>query len=299
MSPVALASLLAVHIADGVLADPWWVAGFGGTAVLLLYGAWRIRDEEIPQVALLSAAFFVASLAHVPVAGVTSVHLLFNGLIGVVLGRRAALAIPLGVFLQAVLFGHGGFSSLGINSCVMTLPALLAWQLFGLLRRLPGVREPWLRAGLVAVSVGTWTLGLVYSVVLLATNYQDQLSNLDTTLANQILLNPLTLATAAGLAGLAAWGERRLENAPEFPLGMLIGELAVLATVLLNCLVLVWGGREDWPSLVLVTLVPHLVIAVIEGIVLGFTVGFLARVKPAMLNGLVPEEAECLVDSAV
>jgi hypothetical protein len=43
--------------------------------------------------------------------------------------------------------------------------------------------------------------------------------------------------------------------------------------------------------------VAHLPIAVIEGIILGFTVGFLARVKPALLGWVTPENAECTVES--
>src|SRR5215470_1715186 len=143
--------LWAVHISDGVLAAPWWLGGFLVAGLLGLFGAWRIREEEIPQVALLTAAFFVASLIHVRV-GPTSVHLLLNGLVGVVLGRRAALAIPLGLFLQAALIGHGGYTTLGVNSCVMTLPALFAGGLYAVLVRLPGVRRRWFRTSLVAVA---------------------------------------------------------------------------------------------------------------------------------------------------
>src|SRR5438132_11685586 len=121
--------LWAVHISDGVLAGPWLAGGFVVAALLAVLGAWRIRDEEIPQVALLTAAFFVASLIHVRV-GPTSVHLLLNGLVGVVLGWRAGLAIPVGLFLQAALLGHGGMTTIGVNSCVMVLPALLASYLF-------------------------------------------------------------------------------------------------------------------------------------------------------------------------
>src|SRR3954447_5666156 len=90
--------LWAVHIADGVLTTPWLVGGFALTAVLMaaavlthgvlerLRGT-RFREEDVARVALLTAAFFVASLVHVRV-GPTSVHLLLNGLVGVVLGRR-------------------------------------------------------------------------------------------------------------------------------------------------------------------------------------------------------------------
>src|SRR5438270_2941015 len=178
--PAMLGSpLWAVHIADGVLAWPWWSGGLVVAAGLVLLGAWRIRDEEIPQIALLTAAFFVASLIHVRL--VTSVHLLLNGLVGVILGRRAALAIPVGLFLQAALLGHGGFTTLGINSCVMVLPALLAGQMFLGLQRLPWVHRPWFRAGLVAGSALLWTLSAVYSVTLLITNFHSGFTQPDTT----------------------------------------------------------------------------------------------------------------------
>jgi cobalt/nickel transport system permease protein len=281
--------MLAVHISDGVLTPAWLAAGFAVMGVLVALGAWRIREDEVPQVALLTAAFFVASLIHVRV-GSTSVHLLLNGLVGVVLGRRAGLAIPMGLLLQAILMQHGGLTALGVNSCVMALPALLAWQLFRLLQRVPWVRRPWFRGSLVALSALVWVLSLVYAVVLLSTNRLSQLSHVDAAWANRVTFQPATLAAAGVIAVLAAWAEGRLENAPEFPVGLLIGELSVLATTLLNSLVLMLGGQEDWPSLVLLVMVPHLVIAVVEGIILGFTLGFLVKVKPEMVGWTASEE---------
>src|SRR4029079_19300373 len=101
--------LFAVHLSDGTVLWPWQAGGFVLAALLALWGAWRITDEEIPRVALLTSAFFVVSLIHIP-AGPTSAHLLLNGLVGVILGRRVCLAIPIGLLLQAV-FGHGGFGA--------------------------------------------------------------------------------------------------------------------------------------------------------------------------------------------
>ena len=116
-SDLSALAVFAVHIPDGnVLTPLWLIGGYLLAGILVVMGSWRIQDEEIPQVALLTAAFFVASLMHVPVPGLpSSAHLLLNGLLGVVLGRRAALAIAMGLLLQAVLLQHGGLTTLGVN----------------------------------------------------------------------------------------------------------------------------------------------------------------------------------------
>ncbi len=290
--------LWAVHIGDGFLQWPWLLGGFAVAGLLVLVGAWGIRENEIPRVAVLTAVFFVASLIHVPVPMGPRTHLLLNGLLGVVLGRRALLAIPVGLFLQAALFGHGAFTTLGVNSCIMALPALLAWGLFHGLRRLPWLLKPWCRAAVVSVCTAAFVLSAVYAVALLVTNPVREVEYLDTSWANAVTFHPATLVGALSVGAVAAFLERLLENGPEFPLGLLIGGAAVLATIALNSLVLIWGGVSDWHVLALVTWLVHLPLAVLEGFILGFTVAFLARVKPELL-GLVPvQREECLVESA-
>lgn len=285
--PVLL-PLLAVHIADNVLAPPWWVAGWFGLAGLMLAGAWRIREDDVPRVALMTAAFFVASSMHIPL-GPGSAHLLLNGLVGVILGWRAGLAIPLGLFMQAVLLNHGGYSTIGINSCIMTIPALLACPLFAMLQRTPGVCRPGFRGVLVGVSAFVLLLSLVNAGCLLYGKLHG--GTLDLTLARDIAFHPGMLLGAAVLAVLAALAETRLDHAPEFPLGLLVGELSVLATVMLHTGVLILGGEQDWQAWALLDFLIHLPIAVIEGVIVGFTVGFLVRVKPEMLGWMAREEA--------
>lgn len=277
--------LWAVHINDGILQAPWWLGGYAVAAALLVLSAWRVRDEEVPRIALLTAAFFVVSLIHVRV-GFTSVHLLMNGLVGIVLGPRAALALFVGLFLQYWLMPlpHGGQQTLGVNTCVLALPALAVWILFHASQRLPWVRHPWFRSFLVLASVVTWLVSLTFSVVLLWDNAGIDIEEITFDHARALTMHPLTLTAAFVLAALAAWGERRLENAPEFPLGLLLGQVAVLSSVALNCAVLLYGGEQHWPIPPLVLVVVHLPIAVFEGIVLGFTLGFLAQVKPELLG---------------
>src|SRR5262245_57001512 len=136
--------LFAVHISDGVLTGPTLAVGFALAAVLLTIAAGRVREEEIPRIALLTAAFFVASSIHVKL-GPTTVHLLLTGLVGVVLGWRAPLAIGVGVALQALLIPHGGISTIGVNACIQMLPALLAGGLFALLARVSDEKR-WVRS---------------------------------------------------------------------------------------------------------------------------------------------------------
>ncbi|WP_046470382.1 cobalt transporter CbiM [Allosalinactinospora lopnorensis] len=137
-----------MHIPDGILPAGVIASGYGITAVATWYSLRRIQRQddptaEIPKASMFTAAFLVLSWVHVPVPP-TSVHLILNGLMGVVLGWYAFPAILIGLFFQAVLFGHGGLTSLGVNAAMMGIPALLAYSIFRMrtLRCLPSRRRP-------------------------------------------------------------------------------------------------------------------------------------------------------------
>lgn len=117
-----------MHIAEGVLSAPVLLAGWALTAGATALGLRRLDWEHVMSVSILAAAFFVASLIHVPV-GPVSMHLVLNGLLGLVLGWAAFPAILCGLLLQAVFFQYGGFTSLGVNALNMALPALLCGYL--------------------------------------------------------------------------------------------------------------------------------------------------------------------------
>ena len=88
-----------------------------------------MQSEDIPRIAITTSVFFVASLIHVPI-GPTSVHLILNGLVGIILGPFAFISIFLGLVLQALLFQHGGITTIGVNALMMGLPALLVYRIF-------------------------------------------------------------------------------------------------------------------------------------------------------------------------
>ncbi len=120
-----------MHIADGVLPLSSLAAGWAGTVVVTGITLRKAPFEDLSKAAVMTAGFFVASLIHVPL-GPTSVHLTLNGLLGIVLGPLAFPAILVGLFLQALLFQHGGLLSVGANALMLGLPALLAALVFHL-----------------------------------------------------------------------------------------------------------------------------------------------------------------------
>ncbi len=153
-----------MHIADGVLSTPVAVGASALTAAAIAYSVKGMKEEEIPKTSLMAGVFFAVSLISIPV-GPSSIHPLFAGLLGVILGRRAPLAIFVGLLLQAVLFQHGGLTTLGANTLMLAIPALLSYKLF---HALPD-RPVFLRGALVG-GLSVMVTVAVLIVLLLATD---------------------------------------------------------------------------------------------------------------------------------
>jgi cobalt/nickel transport system permease protein len=124
-----------MHISEGILTAPVLGAGavlaLAGTAV----GLRRMDYERVARAGVMAAAFFIASLVHVPI-GPTNIHLILNGLVGLLLGWAAFPAILTALLLQAVMFQFGGLTTLGVNTVIMALPAVLVSLIFApLIRR--------------------------------------------------------------------------------------------------------------------------------------------------------------------
>lgn len=118
-----------MHVAEGVLSPSILGIGWLLTVVSIGIALRGISYKRIPEVAVLSSVFFIASLIHIPI-GPTAAHLILNGLVGLLLGWAAFVAIFLGLSLQALFFQFGGFTTLGINTFNMAFPGLICWYLF-------------------------------------------------------------------------------------------------------------------------------------------------------------------------
>jgi cobalt/nickel transport system permease protein len=118
-----------MHISEGVLSAPVLITGAVIAAGGISIGLKKMQMPEVPKTAVLTSAFFAASLIHVPI-GPANFHLMLTGLLGVLLGWSAFPSIFVGLSLQAILFGYGGITTLGINTCVIGIPAVGAHYLF-------------------------------------------------------------------------------------------------------------------------------------------------------------------------
>jgi cobalt/nickel transport system permease protein len=184
-----------VHISDGILGWPWIAVGFNLMAIGLAIALYRVPQELIPRLGVLTAVFFVASQVHVPL-GPVSVHLILNGLMGILLGFRCVIAIAVGLALQAFLVGHGGYTTLGIN--------------FAVYRILP----------------------------------------------------------------------IRFRIVPS----ILLGSGTALLTVLLNTLVLYFGAKGDWAVIARASVILHLPIIALEGVIVACALRVLANARPEWLG---------------
>jgi cobalt/nickel transport system permease protein len=118
-----------MHLSDGILNMQTVVITSAVAGGMLLYALKDMKESDIPKVSLATAAFFTATLISVPI-GPSSVHPFLGGITGILLGRKSAIAVFISLLLQTLLFQSGGITTLGLNTVIMTLPALISSFVF-------------------------------------------------------------------------------------------------------------------------------------------------------------------------
>lgn len=179
------------HIPDGVLSLPVLAAGaalaVGGIAMALP----RLNEETIPRTAILSAAFFSCSLFVIPM-GPSSLHLLLSGLMGLILGPLAIPAVAVALLLQALMFGFGGLTSLGVNIVNIAFPGVIFGALFAPWVASSGDMRAAVLAGIcAALCVMTTGLGVAVALALSSSEFVPS--------ARIILITYIPLMLAEGL----------------------------------------------------------------------------------------------------
>ncbi len=155
-----------MHISEGILATPLLGGAWAAAAAGLVYGMRRTQPEDMPRVALCSAAFFVVTFVRIPL-GPAHLHLAATGLVGILLGWRAFPALLVALLLQAVLFQFGGLAVLGANTVVMALPAVGAYYLYRRWSRSADPRRIAVAAGAVGALAITGNVLIMAAFLLL------------------------------------------------------------------------------------------------------------------------------------
>ncbi len=182
-----------MHISEGVLSAPVLITGAGLTAVGLAISLKKMDNEDIPGIAVITAGLFVASLIHIPL-GPSSVHLLLNGIAGIILSWHVFPAFLVALFLQAVLFQFGGITVLGVNTLILALPAILGFYLFKLLNHKNELRFK--IASFSCTALAVLLTALLAAFVLMFT--EEAFLHL----ARMIILTHIPLIVLEGIVGL-------------------------------------------------------------------------------------------------
>lgn len=118
-----------MHISDGVLPVPVLLSGAAAAAAGTWCGLRHLAGRDLAKLGFLASALYLAPLIQIPL-GPTSVHLVLNGLTGLLLGWAAFPVILAALVLHATMLQTGGLAALGVNTTIMALPAVLAHRLF-------------------------------------------------------------------------------------------------------------------------------------------------------------------------
>jgi cobalt/nickel transport system permease protein len=153
-----------MHIPDGFLAPTITIPAYAVAAPLWLWAARRHfgpnEVEALPAVGALTAVAFVLQTIMIPVPGGTSTHLVGASLLALVRGPWVAfVAESMVLLIQALFFGAGGITVLGVNALAMGLVGpVVAWAFM----KLGGGRSfAAFFAGYVGLQISTFAVAAV------------------------------------------------------------------------------------------------------------------------------------------
>ena len=149
-----------MHISEGILSGGVLAVGWAGTIAGVSYGLKKTNPDKIIQTALISSAFFLASLVNIRI-GPSSTHLTLLAPMGLILGHAVFPAVFTALLLQALLFGFGGILVLGANAFVMGSASLVTHIIFG-----RAIRESAVRTRVITLSFMAGAFAVVIAAVI-------------------------------------------------------------------------------------------------------------------------------------
>lgn len=246
-----------IHIPDGVL--PLWLvlAGWLITVGAVMLATRGLRPEDlrrkIPLVGAVAALMLVAMSSEVvPIA----YHINLAVMAGIMLGPVLSVPTALIVVSVLALIGHGGVTVIGLNTVVIGAEMSLGALLFAALSALPFGARQGLRAGFATAITLALTTTLLVGIVALGGSPAATRESGAFDPTRMSFTNPFS----GGFLGNELVGGAE-EPAEEEPKPLDLRRFAIM----------VYGlGAIGW---------------VLESLITGAIVGFIARVRPSLLAG--------------
>jgi cobalt/nickel transport system permease protein len=109
-----------MHIPDGYLGPVTCAVGYVTMIPLWAIASNKVKKnlqtKQVPLLAIGAAFSFVIMMFNVPIPGGTSGHAVGAVLVAIMIGPWAAgIAVSVALIIQALLFGDGGITSIGVN----------------------------------------------------------------------------------------------------------------------------------------------------------------------------------------
>lgn len=260
-----------IHIPDGVL--PLWLWGLGWILTLALVaiaGRLARRHEmrrKVPLLGVVAALMLVAMSSEiVPIA----YHINLTVVGGILLGPVLSVIVAFIVQLILAVLGHGGVTVIGLNTLIAAAEMILGWALFRGLVRLVTRKRAGLAAGIATVLTLAATTTALVGIVWLGGSAATARETGALDPADLKFENPF--ASGVFSVGLFSGGEDHAEEpAPEEDAHAREEALSVRRFAI----VVFTLGPIGW---------------LIEAFVTGGIVGYVARVRPALvLSGALAE----------
>jgi len=147
-----------MHIPDGYLGPPTYLAAYAACAPLWAIAARRLREKlstrRTPLLAISAAFSFLVMMFNIPLPGGTTGHAVGGVLIAIAVGPWGAmLSITIALIIQALLFGDGGITAIGANCFnIAFIMPFTGYGAYSLLSRLFSSEK----GKAVAAGIGGW-----------------------------------------------------------------------------------------------------------------------------------------------
>jgi cobalt/nickel transport system permease protein len=140
-----------MHIPDGFISPVTYLPAYAATIVLwyTAFKTTKLDSDKISFLASLSALSFVFMMIALPLPGGTSAHLNGIALLSVIFGPWLGFsAISMVIIIEALFFGEGGVTTLGIN--VLAIGFIGSFSAYYVYKLLKGLNET------LAIFVAGW-----------------------------------------------------------------------------------------------------------------------------------------------